>query len=62
MSDHLIKKNDFIELLYTGYANGEIFDSNIESDLKLINPDSKAKKLIIAVGQDMVVKGFDRAL
>ena len=62
MSDHLIKKNDFIELLYTGYANGEIFDSNIEHDLKLINPDSKAKKLIIAVGQDMVVKGFDKAL
>jgi len=28
------KKNDFVELKYTGYANGIIFDSNIEEDLK----------------------------
>src|SRR3989344_2118969 len=56
------KKNDFIELKYTGYANNEIFDSNIEEDLKKINPKAKVEKLIVAVGQEMVVKGFDKEL
>ena len=55
-------KKDFIELKYTGYANGEIFDSNIEEDLKRINPKAKPEKIIIAVGQDMVMKGLDKAL
>ena len=45
------KKNDFIELKYTGYANNEIFDSNIEEDLKKLNPKAKAEKFIIVICQ-----------
>lgn len=56
------KKSDFIELKYTGYANGEIFDSNIEEDLKKLNPEAKPEKTTIVIGQGMVVRGFDKAL
>ena len=56
------KKNDFIELKYTGYVNGKAFDSNIEEDLKEINPKAKVQKTIIVVGQGMIVKGVDSAL
>ena len=30
------KKHDFVEIKFTGKANNEIFDSNIEEDLKKI--------------------------
>jgi FKBP-type peptidyl-prolyl cis-trans isomerase SlyD len=56
------KLNDFVEINYTGYSNGQIFDSNIEEDIKKINKEAKAKKTIVAIGHGMVVKGFDRAL
>ena len=56
------KKNDFIELKFTGYTNGEIFDSNIEEDLKRISKDAKPSKLIVAIGNSMVVPGLDKAL
>ena len=62
MNSETISKNDFIELKYTGYANGEVFDSNIPEDLKKINPDVHIHKIIIAVGHEMVVKGLDNAL
>ncbi len=61
MDQDKINKNDFIEIKYTGYANNEIFDSNIEEDLKKLNPNSKPYKTIIAVGQEMIVKGLDNA-
>ena len=56
------KKKDFVEIKYTGYTNGQIFDSNIEEDLKKINPDDKPLKIIIAVGEKMLVQGLDNAL
>ena len=56
------KKNDFVELEFTGYANGEVFDSNIESELKKINPEAKVKKTLVCIGQGMVVPGLDKAL
>ncbi len=62
MTSDKIHKNDFIELKYTGYANGSIFDSNIEEDLKKISPEEKPQKTIIAVGHEMVVKGLDKCL
>lgn len=58
----IVKKDDFVEIRYTGYANGDIFDSNIEEDLKKLNPEEKPKKTIIVVGQGMLVKGLDKAL
>jgi|SRR3989344_3050038 len=57
-----IKKKDFIELKFTGYANNEIFDTNIESDLKTLNQKLAPKKTIVAVGEEMVVSGLDKAL
>lgn len=57
-----VKKNDFVELNYTGYSNGEVFDSNVEEDLRKINPTEKPKQLIVVVGQKMIVPGFDSAL
>jgi len=56
------KRNDFVEIKFTGYSNGNIFDSNIEEDLKKINPDAKIKELITIIGQGMVIQGFDKAL
>ena len=58
----VVKKDDFVELKYTGYANGKIFDSNIEMDLKELDEKAQPVKTIISVGNEMVVKGFDKAL
>lgn len=58
----VVAKKDFIELKYTGKANGAIFDSNIEEDLKSLNPKIKPKKTIVVVGEEMVLKGLDDAL
>lgn len=57
-----IKKNDFVELKYTGYSDKEVFDSNIEEDLKKINPEAKPSETIIIVGQGMVIPGLDKAI
>lgn len=58
----IVNKNDFVEIKYTGYANGEIFDSNIEEDMKKLNPNVNPHKTIIAVGHEMIVKGLDNFL
>lgn len=57
-----VKKNDFIEIKYTGTSQGNVFDSNIEEDLKKMNTREKPKKTIVMIGQGMLVKGFDSAL
>src|SRR3989344_6326224 len=62
MENRYIKNGEFVEISYTGYSNGEIFDSNIEEDLKKINPDAKPEKTIIIIGEGMVVRGLDKAL
>ena len=62
MENRYIKNGEFVEISYTGYANGEIFDSNIEEDLAKISKDAKPAKTIICVGKEMVVKGLDKNL
>ena len=57
-----LKKNYFVEMTFSGYANGTLFDSNIPEDLKKIHPEGKAEPLIVIVGQGMVVPGLDTAL
>jgi FKBP-type peptidyl-prolyl cis-trans isomerase 2 len=57
-----VKKEDFVEIRYTGYANDEVFDSNVPEDLKKINPKAKPREIIVIVGQGMLVKGLDKAL
>ena len=55
-----LKKKDFIEIEFTGKVkDGEIFDSNIEKDLKKINPDAKAKPFIFCLGEGMFLKGVE---
>jgi FKBP-type peptidyl-prolyl cis-trans isomerase 2 len=58
----VIKKNDFVEIRFTGYSQGKIFDSNVEADLKQINPNAKPQKTALVVGHGMLVGGFDKAL
>lgn len=62
MTEEKTKKNDFVEIKYTGYANGEMFDSNKEEDTKALDPKAKAHKTIVIIGQGMVVPGLDKAL
>ena len=56
------RKGDFIELEFTGYHDGKVFDSNIPEELKKLNPDAKAEKMIVVIGQKMVPLGLDGAL
>lgn len=56
------KKNDFVEITFTGYTNGEMFDSNIPENLKKLNKEAKAEKFIVSIGNGMVVEGLDKAL
>lgn len=62
MSQEKTKKGDFVEIKYSGYANNELFDSNIEEDLKKLNPDVKPFETIVAIGERMLVSGLDNAL
>ena len=41
MAGEKIIKGDFVEIQFTGKANGEIFDSNIPEDLKKLNKEGK---------------------
>ena len=57
-----VERNDFIEIKYKGYANGELFDSNIEEEAKKINEKSEGYETILVVGQGMIVSGLDEDL
>ncbi len=59
------KKNDFVEIEFTGKANDQIFDTtnkkqaeqmNLQVDIKNIKP------IIVSVGNQMLLKGFDDEL
>ena len=58
----ITKKNDFVEIKFTGYLKGVPFDSNIEEDLKKIHPEAKPQETIVVIGQSMVVPGLDKDL
>ena len=63
LSSKNFKKNDFIEIEFTGRIKdtGEIFDSNIKEDLKKLpnfNP-SQAKPFIFALGQGMFLQAVE---
>jgi FKBP-type peptidyl-prolyl cis-trans isomerase 2 len=67
MADEKIKKNDFIEIEFTGKIkdSNEIFDTNIKEDAKKANFDLKEESLkpfVLAIGQGMLVKGLDEKL
>jgi len=60
-----IKKNDFIEVEFTGNITGtdEIFDTNIKADAEKGGLDIKnVKPFVLAVGHKMLPSGFDNDL
>ena len=60
-----IKKNDFIEVEFTGSITGtdEIFDTNIKADAKKSGMDLKnIKPFVLSVGHRMLPEGFDNDL
>ena len=58
----IVEKNDFVELKYTGYVQGKIFDSNIEEDLREITDKAKPVETVVVVGKGMLVPGLDKAI
>ena len=62
-----IKKNDFVEIEFTGKANGEIFDTTSLEEAKQAGLGDEQlkerfKPLKVCVGQGMVLKAIDAAL
>ena len=62
-----IKKNDFIEIDYTGKtkSDGIVFDTTVEKTAKdndMHNSGMKYGSIIICVGENQVLKGLDKAL
>lgn len=61
----MIKKNDFIEIFFTGRitSTNEVFDTNIEADAKAANFKTKdIKPSVLSVGHKMLPIGFDNDL
>ncbi len=59
-----VKPNDFIELEFTGYVDGKVFDTTNKDIAKEngIEDWDKVKPIKIVVGKNEVVKGLDEAL
>ncbi len=57
-----LKKNDFVEIEFTGKANNEIFDTTNKEEAKKIGLETDVKPWIISIGNQMLVKGFDDSL
>ena len=62
MPEQKIKKNDFIEIEFTGKANSEIFDTTSKEEAKEMGLQADVKPMIISVGNDMILKGLDKDL
>jgi len=59
----IIKKNDFIELDFTGRVkNAEIFDTNLKEEAKKIGLEIESRPLVICIGQNMVLPAIDEFL
>lgn len=58
----IIKKNDFVEIEFSGRANGNLFDTTSIEEAKEIGLNADVKPVVIAVGHEMMLKGFDSAL
>ena len=54
-----VKKNDFVEIEFTGIANGEVFDTTNKQEAKEMGLEADVKPIMICVGNEMILKGFD---
>ncbi len=59
-----LKDKDFIELEFTArIKNGEVFDTNIESEAKKAGLNIKEfKPLVVSINSGMLIKGLDESL
>ena len=60
-----IKKNDFIEIEFTGKANDKIFDTTNKKEAEQMNSEidiKNIKPIVVSVGNQMLLKGFDDEL
>ncbi len=57
-----IKKNDFVEIEFTGKANNEIFDTTNKKEAKKMGLQADVKPVVVSVGNQMLLKGFDDSL
>lgn len=58
----IIKKNDFVEIDFTGKTNNEIFDTTNSEEAKSIGLNTKVKPIIACVGKEMILKALDDEL
>lgn len=56
------KKNDFVEIEFTGKANGEVFDTTNKEEAKTIGIQADVKPVIVSIGNEMILKGVDELL
>lgn len=62
MSD-IMKKNDFIELEFTGKTEGgNIFDTNLKDEAKKIGLEIETRPLVICLDQNMILPAIDEFL
>jgi FKBP-type peptidyl-prolyl cis-trans isomerase 2 len=58
-----LKEKDFIEIEFTGkIQDGEVFDSNIQEEIKKADLKTKAEPFAFSLGQGMFLKGVDEFL
>ena len=58
-----ISKGDFIEIDYSAKVkDGELFDSTRKEDIEKTGSKAKPKPYLLAAGEDMLIKGFDKDL
>jgi len=57
-----VKKNDFIEVEFTGRANGDLFDTTDKKEAEEMGLQAEVKPVIVSVGNGMLLEGFDKAL
>jgi FKBP-type peptidyl-prolyl cis-trans isomerase 2 len=58
-----INKGDFVEIEFIGKVlEGEVFDTNIEEELKKLERTKQDKKTVICIGEGMILKAIDEFL
>tara|TARA_Y100000310_G_scaffold32133_1_gene30514 strand:+ start:5988 stop:6641 length:654 start_codon:yes stop_codon:yes gene_type:complete len=57
-----LKKNDFIEIEFTGKSNNEVFDTTNPEEAKSIGLQADVKPVIASIGNEMLLKGLDDEL
>jgi FKBP-type peptidyl-prolyl cis-trans isomerase 2 len=57
-----VKKNDFVEIEFTGKLDNEIFDTTNSDEAKSIGLQTEVKPIVACIGKEMILKGLDNEL